>query len=669
MHSVYDIGIKLTMAGNAAAAINILGKSVLGLNHNIIQAQGAMNGLKVAAIGAGLAFAGIGLIKGVMATVEAAKELNNQQTRMLAAGLSNKDVAEATATAWRMTGQVMGTAVDGNLAAIGHLRAQFGDLSEAQRIAPAYMKEAVALGVLTGKDGEGEAYKIAQAVHLSGRAVDPNTHRLNADAFVGQMAIDRAIIAASQGKITTNDILQFQKMGGDNVGLMSDQGRINATGFIAAMGGMRAGTALTASNRALFAGVMPKATMQQLAEMGILDGTKIQGAKGGFGADSGAIPGGNVRMGKGSLINEQQFIKDPFGWVWTTLIPKLESKGIVGADAQIEWLKKAKLNVNTTRLLSEAIRNKTVDQQEARNVAQARTVTGYEAVKQNNIGLNQHALSVAKDNFMAAVGIGLAPVLVPLLQKMTKGVQAATDWVVAHKDKVALIGKILLGVGVFLTVFGTILVGVGVFMAAAALGISAPIIGIIAGISLLIAGVVALFLFVPWKKVGHFLMGLVRGVVDFAIGVGKAIFNFIFGIAKWELGIVKAIADWLIGVWNGFISGAGAFFGKLKDWFTNLLKGLGDWVTGQKPPAVPKSGSSDPHGIETPGVGVMAPAAYRPAVSSNNRPIMLRTSVQVDRREIASAVSTHWSDDLTRQPNGPSDYNQAQGYVPGVQRV
>jgi hypothetical protein len=123
MTNVYRIGVSLAMSSNSSAVLGVMARELLGIHGQVGHLQQGFSRLKVAIGGALAVGAGVGLLVGLGKLTVAGKELADQQAKMSAAGLSNKEVAEATAKAWNMSGTIMGARVHENLAAIGHLRA------------------------------------------------------------------------------------------------------------------------------------------------------------------------------------------------------------------------------------------------------------------------------------------------------------------------------------------------------------------------------------------------------------------------------------------------------------------------------------------------------------------------------------------------------------------
>lgn len=513
MTEVYRIGVNIAMASNGSALLGVLGRDLLGVNTKVGELEKGFSRLKLA-IGGALAIAGgVALIAGVVKLAEAGEKLSRVQASMAAAGISNLDVARATTAAWITASKVMGTQVEDNLDAINHIRATFGSVNAGIALNQTYMKNAVAIGAITGKPGEPQAYSLARTIHLSGAANDA-AGNITQEGFAREMKLYTAMIASGGGKLGASDIFAFQKNAGSYAGNLSDEGRINLAGFLQSQGGVRAGTQLAMANRALKDGVLQKGTLALLESMGLIDPNKIKMLKGAHAG--GASPGGNFQMLPGALKNENQFRSDFMGWIWNTLSPTLAAHGIVGADAQVNWLQHAKLTTNVTRALSEGIRNQSVDRTEAGNVRKALGVDQYGQIASKDFGTNMAALHDAFHNLIVAIASPLTKAAIPVLQTLTKAINGLTAFARVHPAAIVAVAKSILILGVALIALGTVAV---IIAAGAAILAAGPVGVVVAGIAMIVAAIGA-FVALNWNLV---------------VGIFNTIKNVIGGFFQWLL--------------------------------------------------------------------------------------------------------------------------------------
>jgi hypothetical protein len=242
------------------------------------------------------------------------------------------------------------------------------------------------------------------------------------------------------------------------------------------MGGSKSGTALSSLNRALKDGIMQKGTMAAFEEIGLIDPSKVRTFKGAGAHGNGASAGGGVSFMPGALANEEQFRKDPAAWVWGTLIPKLNAAGIVGSDAQVNWIQHSKLTTNPTRILSELIRNRGVDQTEAANVRMAAGVSQYAKIMETDPGANAKAKHDAFNDMKTAFGAPLVKPAITAMQAMTGVAKGIASWAAVHPKTVRVIGEAVVALGAALVGLGVVAVGVAAVAAIASGGLVAVVV-------------------------------------------------------------------------------------------------------------------------------------------------------------------------------------------------
>jgi hypothetical protein len=457
------------------------------------------------------------------------------------------------------------------------------------------MRNAIALGNLTGKDGEGEAFNLANTIHQSGAANNPTTKKLDPDAFLQKLSLYTAMIAASNGKLTTNDLQLFQSQAGSYASTLTDQGRVNLTGAIQSMRGNKVGSRLTALNRALKDGIMQESTLNAFESVGLIDPKKVHSSgASGFG---GGAPGGGVTFADGALSNEALFRTDLAKWVWDVLVPKLKTAGITKTADQVNWLQHSKLTAQPTRLLSELIRNQGVDQQEAANVTKASKVDQYKAVMGKSFTANEKGLHDAWLDLMTALGTPLMKPAIAVMQSMTHAIKAVTGWASHNPGKILVIAKTLVIVGAVLIALGVVAVG------AAAVG------AVMAG-----------------------------GWVALAVA----------GFAAFDTALVTFVAM----NWGGIKSG----IGHMLDFFTSIWKWVVDHVP-HFALSLPSGGTKlNPVNEGNVHAGFIGGRASAVPPAAAKHPIQVHTAVQLDGRTIAKVVSTHQAKAMSRASQQSSNH-------------
>jgi hypothetical protein len=103
----YSVAIKLSVANLASQGVRILANDLLKAHGAATNLQGKLSALKMVAVGYGLDRAGQGILGFMGKSIDASKEYTRQLSLMSAAGMGQKDIAEATAQAWKTSQSVI----------------------------------------------------------------------------------------------------------------------------------------------------------------------------------------------------------------------------------------------------------------------------------------------------------------------------------------------------------------------------------------------------------------------------------------------------------------------------------------------------------------------------------------------------------------------------------
>lgn len=193
-------------------------------------------------------------------------------------------------------------------------------------------------------------------------------------AAAGANLID-AIISGTNGRVTTDMLLAFAKQGRTGARLLSDQGFVDMVPVIESMGGYRAGTGLTAFDRAIVGGVMTTRGTSWLERLGLINPKNVHKGKAGY-----------VQLDPGAIAGSAWADQDPQKWADTILMPALKKAkmspldamralGAKGNDLQsmMTNILQSGLANTTNGLLAELIGNSTINSKEVTNIKQAGT--------------------------------------------------------------------------------------------------------------------------------------------------------------------------------------------------------------------------------------------------------------------------------------------------------
>lgn len=473
--------------------------------------------------GATGAYAG-GMIEGfgktigtaLLSTTADASEYRHQLELMKVAGMSAKDVAEATTAAWKTSKQVTTSTASENLKMIGELRSILPDvnlgISEAVEFLPQVARLSATMSSLNGqKPSENLAYTTMRAVEMMGGTVNPATgaqDATRANKMIG--AITQAAIM-SHGKLTPEEWLGFAQQASAVVKNMDPEKVIRQNApLIMEMGGKRAGTALTSMNQQIVGGVMPQRMLEDWQKYGLINSKKVTKTRTGIRLAPDAIKGEDVFKGEGGALD----------WMYNVFLPTLEKAG----------LSKKQILDNVIRLYGRQTTQREAGimisqkQQIQRDIAMQKLAWNNSKASQSLIANDPAAISrvynAQKTNMRTVIGTAILPVKQSIMKSMTKLFIAITGFVTAHPNITKYVLIAAASIAAFAVIFGGILVFVGSIAAAigaiVAIGGSSVVL-VIAGIA---AGIVALgvaILAINWgdvfSSIGDFFKGLIEKIV------------------------------------------------------------------------------------------------------------------------------------------------------------
>jgi hypothetical protein len=417
-------------------------------------------------------------------------------------GMKQKEIADATAAAWKTARDVLTTTPAENLRAIGELRTVFGDTGEAIAVLPQIQKLQSVLTSLTGTAQEGLAYTTMRAVEMLGGTINPHTGQI--DPTRSQEMIDLMTKAsiATHGKVDPRQWLNFAQTAGGVVKNMDPSALIMGMApIIQEMGGFRAGTALTALNQQIVGGVMPQRVVADWVKYGLVDESKISATRMG------------VRVAPGGVVGEEVWKRNPLQWIEDTFIPALKKKGVSQegiSDEIIRLFGRQTSQREASLMATQLVRIHKDIQMAEQAMASA---PAYEELVKNDPMLAAVAAQKQWAAFEQVIGIELLPVLIPLIHQFAEGLSWLTGILREYPGLARALAWGFTGLAGALAFSGVVLVLVAAFKA---LRIALTLGGLIPAI---MRGVLALF------GVGGALTTIAggAGAVSVLLGVAGAI--------------------------------------------------------------------------------------------------------------------------------------------------
>lgn len=614
MFEAYKIGIRLSLVSNVATGLAMMSRQFTST-----AGQGKALELQIKRIQAlamvGGAVTGIGLfgLKMMGDALDPAKEYAHQLNVMNMAGLTHAQQVEAIGAAWKNTGTVITTTATENLKSLLDLRNVLGDMGEAEMALPIVTRiQAVLASSTEGRvssNSKDLAFGMAKALDVIGAARDPKTFQTQAELMA-------KVITATQGRVTPDQFLSVfryarqAKFGLNNEflyeilpGLMLENAGSGGGG-----GGSRGvGPMLSAFYRLTNQGFINKKSLPLLAQLGLINPNS---------AMSTSTTGTMVDAMKGHELAAS----NPFQWVQSVLLPAIY--GAYGKNISREKLQQVindvfrgnQLGANLALEFALKPKNFLRDQGIIRGTMGA--ADAYQAALSNDPGTAQKALDSQWENLKVSFMMGVVPILVPLLTKLANVFMFIGDIL---RDHPLLAQSLAIG---FTTLFAALGLVIGpVLLLKAAMG----------AMSLALPGVVS-------------SLGMASGALTL---LGKAGALGAAGLAGYTLGSFLASAiNWAIQKVRGDDKAT------LGTSIYDLFHYGNPTGFSQRPLNNGGTYSGAPH---------YGPTAVGP--HSGSKPIQVHSTINLDGRKVAHAVTTHQAREMSRPNTGSQGIRAADTFV------
>jgi hypothetical protein len=594
----YKIGVSIAMTNGISQVLTVIQRDLLGLNKAVDLTTGGFNRMKMAAVGFGAVVAGGAIAGGMIKLVEHGEKLVHQQYEMRRLGLSNAEVASATASAWQVATTVQGTNVSRNMEILREAKGAFGTLPEAQALLPDLAKA----DVVQGGDDRG-LQTIMKAIEIRGDIRYNKDGTL--DVAYARAGLDAAMkfLAASGGQIDASTLKGLVTMAGPMAKMMEPAAfyrtMLTATEELQ----QKAGTSLSAAGRALYGGIMPGRNAIEMERLHLLNPAMVQGKGNNVKVEQGALTGFNILNGPGGLAEWADKVLRP-AFHADYLVQRRRYPSMTETQYDQQELYRALPTETLRRLLGLFIQQAESVAKGAANFDHAQGLKGYDTAIATDPTTKMKAFTTAWDNLLTALGAPLVDTAYSMLGKVTHVINDLTKWASDNPDSVKALERFGLAVGAVFVVLGT---GLVVAAAITALGVLAGPTGILA----VAAGLVALGNALPS------LHDLLHPSSWLSLGPGA-------------LAPAEPERD------EAFRAAAAA----------DKAKRDADWAARQR--TFPKDWGDSP--------ATVRPESYRPPPSSDNQP-KIQTIIYLDKRELARAVSGEQARAMSLPNAGTSRYD------------
>jgi hypothetical protein len=555
---VFKIGMHLTLTNGVSSVLAAITSQMLGMHGHIGKIEkGFANWNKALIGGAALGAAG-GIIFTLKKITDHAKELSHELASLQAMNLSGGQIGAIQSEAQRLsTGGVLGTTQAGNIRLAGRAYSLVG-ADEATKMMEPLAKFGRVFGANIGNmaKGDDQLDLILRSGELMGKLTDPNTGHVDTQRLLKYLDVAAKVSAATHGRVGPADAFRLAQQGGPALAGMSDEGLLSMFMATQDMGGMRAGTALTALYQQMVGGKMTKSVAERLQGLGLV---------GGFTTGQ----GGHVTFNQGALDNDfTRAIKtDPLAAA-EILKTSLEKHGIFGQNAQTQELFSILGRQTTQRLVSDLLRNEEQKSGERLRISGSQGLLGqYDTRMGKDYLAVEDSMKKAWENLLQSIAGPNAENAIVIMKKITETLNSFADTI--NKTDPEVIRRIFYGIAAF-----------GGLMA--------------------IGGMVAFMTMIG--TTGWFVLGI-TAVSAAIIKWGPAIRDM---IVDWMSAGIEKLGNVVAKVGGGIKS----FFEWISDWLGRVWDKIGP-SKGTGPTAPPGGGSYDAMGNYT-------PSAYHPGGGLND---------------------------------------------------
>jgi hypothetical protein len=425
----YTVGIRISLINGVSTGLSLIGRQFRTTHTDVKALEKRLLSVRTLLYtGAGLAAAGGGILWGISKLAKAGSEYTRQLSLMNAAGMNQLEIANATASAWKTSRDVVTSNATQNLQAIRELRSVFGlhHMAEAYSILPTVQRTKAVLEALTGKEQEGVAFDMVKAIEL-------RTPGLMTAARMQQNAdlMARSLMAMG-GTINVNDFHMALKQAKTSAFRLSDafvyelfptlMQEVKTRGG----GAQSAGTALMTSYQAVINGRIMKSALPVWEKMGLIDPRNVV-----------RNATGSMQLRPGAVRQAQLFQENPFLWANQVLAPAIAAYA-KGKNLNTEQVLAGMFRDRNTQWFFNTLINKAAQFKRDQDLIKAggSSKAVYDKLVKTNPQLAAMALQAKWNELLSQLGYSIMPKLLEITQNLLPILERATDWVRNNKDAV-----------------------------------------------------------------------------------------------------------------------------------------------------------------------------------------------------------------------------------------
>lgn len=413
---------------------------------------------------------------GVNSMAEAGAKLQRAQTAMLQAGMTQKQIAQETAVAYNSMNQVRGPDIVDRVNAIRELRGIVGtgpngnDYREFNAVLPNYLR----VRSLYGEHGSQEIFR---TIEIQGGARYDDKGNFDEARFAQYLDASLRTLQASGGNLKPQDLLNVMQMGAVTARGMTPDAFWNMMMTPAMeMRGYRAGTAVTATSRVFYGGIMPDHNARELERLGILSGGSIKKMDHLTPEQRADLKAHGYHVGRGGVVTVRRDgvkgaddLNDPnrgfFPWIRDVLAPSIRHD--YDANVATRPGNTETYDAFVRREILQALPTETARRFSALMVQQITSVERDATLRQQATGIG--AYDLAQQNYtqqlenmrhswaslMETLGLPAAKDAASIMEGISRGLDSFTRAAAAHPEAAQWMLRVGAGLGVLLALGGT----------------------------------------------------------------------------------------------------------------------------------------------------------------------------------------------------------------------
>lgn len=548
MFEAYTVAVRLSLISGVTAGLIAISQQFARTHRSAVALQSQLNKIKLtmlaggALLGAG-AFGFLLIDKAVKPATEYAAQLN----RMRMAGMSNLEIAQATAAAWQNSSRIVTTTATDNLRSILDLKNVLGSMKDAMWALPIVSKIGAVMGSAAENSGFGTgqdvAFTMAKALDIIGAARDPTT-------FAREASMMSKVITAFQNRVNPRQYQSVFAYARQAKFDLSDEFKYEflpsmmleyAGGTSSAGGGSRGvGPMLAAIYRVTNQGYINRKAVGLWEKLGLVRrgsalGTTTEGTVTDPLKDR-ALAANNPFLFATQVL--EPAIRRVFGPKITAgrereIIGELFRGNQLAAAAMMEFISKPQNYLRDQAIIRKAMPY----------------TAAYDQAIRNDPNTAYAGLMAQWHNALIALGITVIPALIKGTILLTKILTALGQWMITHQTAVKILTVAFIALSGAMAIGGTVLLIASAFAGLALIMSGGAIAIAIGGVTAALAGLA--YVASQWND----KKSTWQNIGDILLSVGKGLWNLWDGLNTF---IGNILASPFRALWNGLVQGTAA---------------------------------------------------------------------------------------------------------------